>query len=39
MRIIALAESVGAEFWTADKRLVDAARNSGASWVHPINET
>jgi predicted nucleic acid-binding protein len=36
---LALAESVGAEFWTADQRLADAAINSGASWVHYIEET
>ncbi len=36
---LALAESVGAEFWTADQRLADAARKSGASWVHYIEET
>jgi len=35
---LALAESVEAEFWTADRRLADAARNAGASWVHYIDE-
>lgn len=35
---LALAESEGAEFWTADRRLVDAARNLGLGWVHSLNE-
>jgi len=33
---LALAESLGAEFWTADRRLVESARLAGASWVHWI---
>lgn len=35
---LALAESVQAEFWTADQQLANAARNSGALWVHHIDE-
>ncbi len=35
---LALAESVEAEFWTADRRLADAAKNAGVSWVHYIDE-
>ncbi|MBF2008587.1 MAG: type II toxin-antitoxin system VapC family toxin [Chlorogloeopsis fritschii C42_A2020_084] len=35
---LALAESEGAEFWTADRRLAEAARNLGAYWVHFIDE-
>jgi predicted nucleic acid-binding protein len=36
---LALAESVKAEFWTADKRLATAARNSGVSWIHLLDES
>lgn len=35
---LALAESQEAHFWTADRRLADAANNWGASWVHHIDE-
>lgn len=35
---LALAESEGAEFWTADRRLVNAARNLGLAWVHGVDE-
>ena len=35
---LALAESQEAHFWTADRRLADAARNWGASWVHHLDE-
>lgn len=35
---LALAESLQAEFWTADKRLVDQARQVGVIWVHEIGE-
>ncbi len=31
---LALAEEMDAEFWTADRRLADAARLSGVEWVH-----
>jgi predicted nucleic acid-binding protein len=31
---LALSEQLGAEFWTADKRLANAAKQSGADWVH-----
>ena len=33
---LAVASYLGAEFWTADRRLVERARASGADWVHPI---
>jgi predicted nucleic acid-binding protein len=36
---LALAESQEADFWTADRRLADAARNWGTSWVHHIDES
>lgn len=36
---LALAESVEAEFWTADRRLANAARSSGALWVNYLDET
>ncbi|MBD2182585.1 type II toxin-antitoxin system VapC family toxin [Aerosakkonema funiforme] len=36
---VALAESEGAEFWTADQRLANAAVQAGASWVHHISES
>lgn len=35
---LALAESEGAEFWTADRRLADAARSLGVLWVHYLND-
>jgi predicted nucleic acid-binding protein len=35
---IALAEQEGAEMWTADKRLVNGARQAGVSWVHWIGQ-
>ncbi len=35
---LALAESEGAEFWTAERRLVDAATNLGLTWVHSVDE-
>jgi predicted nucleic acid-binding protein len=35
---LALAERLDAEFWTADKRLVNGARQLGATWVHWIGE-
>ncbi|MBO1346551.1 MAG: type II toxin-antitoxin system VapC family toxin [Hormoscilla sp. GUM202] len=35
---LALAESQDAEFWTADRRIADAARNLNISWVHHIEE-
>ena len=31
---LALSEQIGAEFWTADRRLANAARAAGADWVH-----
>lgn len=33
---LALAEQQGAEFWTADMRLANAAQQLGVSWVHTI---
>ncbi|MEJ2708336.1 MAG: type II toxin-antitoxin system VapC family toxin [Anaerolineales bacterium] len=35
---IALSEQIGAEFWTANRRLFKAARQAGASWVHSLEE-
>ena len=35
---MALAEQEGAEMWTADKRLVNGARQAGVSWVHWIGQ-
>jgi len=34
----ALAESLGAEFWSADQRLVSAMREQGVDWAHWIGE-
>jgi predicted nucleic acid-binding protein len=31
---LALSEQIGAEFWTADRRLANAAHAAGADWVH-----
>jgi predicted nucleic acid-binding protein len=36
---LAVAERLQTEFWTADKRLVNAAQQLGASWVHWIGES
>lgn len=35
---MAMAEALGAEFWTADKRLVNGAKQAGVSWVRWIGE-
>lgn len=35
---LALAARLGAEFWSADKRLVERARAQGLAWVHHIAE-
>lgn len=35
---LALAEQLQADFWTADKRLVEGARRVGATWAHSIEE-
>jgi len=35
---LALAESLPAELWTADRRLVDRARQIGVTWVRWIGE-
>jgi predicted nucleic acid-binding protein len=35
---LALAESLRADFWTADRRLVRGAHEAGALWVHWIGE-
>lgn len=33
---LALAERLGAEFWTADSRLADSAHAAGADWVRAV---
>jgi predicted nucleic acid-binding protein len=35
---LALAEELGAEFWTADRRLANAAEQAGVTWAHWIGE-
>lgn len=35
---LALAERIGATFWTADRRLHDRSRECGAGWVRLISE-
>jgi predicted nucleic acid-binding protein len=35
---LALAERWGKDFWSTDKRLVNGARQIGATWVHWIGE-
>lgn len=35
---VALAESLGAKFWSADQRLISAMREQGADWAHWIGE-
>ena len=35
---LALAERLGANFWTTDKRLVNATRQAGVAWAHWIGE-
>jgi predicted nucleic acid-binding protein len=35
---LALAEDLSAEFWSADRRLVNAAQQAGAPWAHWIGE-
>jgi predicted nucleic acid-binding protein len=35
---LALAERIGAEFWTADERLANRAHQTGADWVHWVGE-
>jgi predicted nucleic acid-binding protein len=36
---LALAERMQTEFWTADKRLANAAQQLGVTWVHWIGES
>jgi predicted nucleic acid-binding protein len=36
---LALAERLQTEFWTADKRLTNAAQQLGVNWVHWIGES
>jgi len=36
---VALAELERADFWTADRRLVNGAHQAGAEWVHWIGES
>jgi predicted nucleic acid-binding protein len=35
---VALADELGAELWTADRRLANAAQQAGATWVRWIGE-
>ena len=35
---LALAEQIGADFWTADRRLAHIAQENGAAWVHWLGE-
>lgn len=35
---LAVAEQLAAEFWTADRRLLERARQVGASWVRHVEE-
>jgi predicted nucleic acid-binding protein len=35
---IALAESLGADFWSADQRLINTLKAQGAGWAHWIGE-
>jgi predicted nucleic acid-binding protein len=35
---LALASRLQAEFWTTDRRLVNAAREAGVTWTHWIGE-
>ena len=35
---LALAEELGAEFWTRDRRLTHSAHSQGANWVHWVGE-
>ena len=35
---LALASRLQAEFWTTDRRVVNAARHAGVRWVHWIGE-
>jgi len=35
---LTIAEQLGAEFWTADRRLANAAHNAGADWAFYLGE-
>jgi predicted nucleic acid-binding protein len=35
---LALAEELGVEFWTADRRLANGVQQAGVSWAHWIGE-
>lgn len=35
---VALAESLSAEFWTADQRLINSLHHLNMSWVHGLGE-
>jgi predicted nucleic acid-binding protein len=35
---LALAEQLEAEYWTADRRLVQAAQNAGVDWTYWLGE-
>ncbi len=37
-QILALAESLRADFFTADRKIASAAQNAGAEWVHWVGE-
>lgn len=36
---LALAENLGVEFWSADERLVNSARQAGANWARWVGES
>ena len=36
---LALADQLGAEFWTVDKRLANAVQQMGVNWVHWVGES
>jgi predicted nucleic acid-binding protein len=36
---LALAEQLQAELWTADRRLVNGARQAGVTWVHWVGDS
>jgi predicted nucleic acid-binding protein len=35
---LALAEDMGADLWSADRKLVEAVRGFGAKWIHWVGE-
>jgi predicted nucleic acid-binding protein len=36
---LAVSEQIGADYWTADERLYNMARQLGINWVHWIMES